>query len=107
MGKNILASTPLARQVIDELMRIGDGLPQSGRLALRKFSEHILNHRAAIASAPNLGPVEAALLVLLIVEHEKNNRIDNELFSRLESLEDKLALLIVEMQADAEADERI
>ena len=93
MGKTLLASTPLAQKVIAALEPLVSMLPWSKRLIFKRFSESILNHRAAIANATELTPIEAALVVLLVVERERNDSVHNEHFARIERLEDQLDAL--------------
>jgi hypothetical protein len=89
MGKNTLASTPLAHKVISMFDPLVAMLPWNKRLIFKRFKEYILNNRAAISEATELSPVEAALLVLLLAERERTDRVHNELYARIEKMEDE------------------
>ncbi len=86
MGRNFLSSTELVHQVIADLKPFADMLPPQDRLIFRQFSELALNHRAAIANAASLLPLEATLLILLLEEHKHTQRLYDELRAELERL---------------------
>jgi hypothetical protein len=54
-------------------------LPPHDRWILSKFYEYALNNRAAIANAASLMPLEATLLIILLEERKRTNRLLSEL----------------------------
>jgi hypothetical protein len=93
MGRNFLSSTELVHQVIADLKPFADMLPPHDRIIFRQFSELALNHRAAIANAASLMPLEATLLILLLEEHKHTQRLYDELrleLARLRKLAERL-----------------
>ncbi len=86
MGRNFLSSTELVHQVIADLKPFADMLPPQDRIIFRQFSELALNHRAAIANAASLMPLEATLLILLLEEHKHTKRLYDELRAELDRL---------------------
>jgi hypothetical protein len=86
VGRNFLSATELVHQVIADLKPFADMLPPQDRLVFNKFAEHALNSRAAIANATSLLPLEATLLILLLEEHKRNQRLYDELRAEIERL---------------------
>lgn len=86
MGRNFLSSTELVHQVIADLRPFAEMLPPQDRLIFNKFAEYALNNRAAIANATSLLPLEATLLILLLEEHKRNQRLYDELRAEIERL---------------------
>jgi hypothetical protein len=86
MGRNFLSATELVHQVIADLKPFAEMLPPQDRLIFDKFAEYALNNRAAIANAASLLPLEATLLILLLEEHKRNQRLYNELCTEVERL---------------------
>lgn len=86
MGRNFLSATELVHQVIADLKPFTEMLPPQDRLIFNKFAEYALNNRSAIANAASLLPLEAVLLILLLEEHKRNQRLYNELHTRIEEL---------------------
>ncbi|HEY6071974.1 MAG TPA: hypothetical protein VIV15_00935 [Anaerolineales bacterium] len=86
MGRNFLSSTELIHQVIADLKPFVEMLSPQDRIIFNKFSEHALNHRAAIANAASLLPLEATLLILLVEEHKRNQRLHDQLRAEIAKL---------------------
>ncbi len=86
MGRNFLSATELVHQVIADLKPFAEMLPPQDRLIFGKFAEYALNNRAAIANAASLLPMEATLLILLLEEHKRNQRLYTELQMEIEGL---------------------
>ena len=93
MGRNFPSSTDLVHQVIADLKPFADMLPPQDRLVFRQFSELALNHRFAIANAASLMPLEATLLILLLEEHKRSQRLYDELRAELHRLKQALQRL--------------
>ena len=86
MGRNFPSATQLVHEVIGELKPLSEMLPSHDRWILTKFYEYALNNRAAIANAASLMPLEATLLIILLEERKRNNRLLSELQAEIETL---------------------
>ena len=86
MGRNFPSATQLVHEVIGELKPLADTLPPHDRWILTKFYEYALNNRAAIANAASLMPLEATLLIIVLEERKRTNRVISELQAEIEKL---------------------
>jgi hypothetical protein len=86
MGRNFPSATQLVHEVIGELKPLADMLPPHDRWILTKFYEYALNNRAAIANAASLMPLEATLLIIVLEERKRTNRVVSELQAEIEKL---------------------
>jgi len=99
MGRNFPSATQLVHEVIGELKPLSEMLPPHDRWILSKFYEYALNNRAAIANAASLMPLEATLLIIVLEERKRTNRVINELQAEIEKLKKD------QKQLEQEADE--
>jgi hypothetical protein len=76
MGRNFPSATELIRQLTGELKQAGDVLGPVERHIIQEWCEYAMNNRAAIANAASLHPVEMLLVMLLIEEHKKGERVE-------------------------------
>jgi hypothetical protein len=97
VGRSLPSATQLAFDEFAELRPLYGALRRSDQLILDRFFEQLLQHRAAIANATSLLPMEVMPLVLLLEERKRNNRMYDELCGQIDRLERKLRQL--EMQA--------
>jgi hypothetical protein len=82
-----LSPTALVHKLIDELMFLSENMIyQSHQRVIEKFRDIILNNRTAISDTTNLLPLEAALFVIQVVEHENTFHDINELHQRIDRL---------------------
>ena len=81
-----LSPTALVYKVVDELLALADYLSPNQQRIVKKFCDVLLNNRSAIADATNLLPLEAALVVIQVEEHENMNYEVSELHKRLDEL---------------------
>lgn len=86
MGRNFASATELARQLVAELDEVGVVLPLVERQILKEFTEFTLNNRAAIANAASLNPLEIMLILVLVDEHKRMERMNYELRTEIERL---------------------
>ena len=86
MGRNFPSATQLVHVVIGELKPLADMLPPHDRWILTRFYEYALNNRAAIANAASLMPLEATLLIIVLEERKRTNRVVSELQAEIERL---------------------
>jgi hypothetical protein len=83
-----LSPTALVHKLIDELMFLSDNMIyQSHQRVIEKFRDIILNNRTAISDTTKLLPMESALFVIQVVEHENTFHEINELHQRIDGLE--------------------
>ena len=100
MGRNFPSATQLVHEVIGELKPLSEMLPPHDRWILTKFYEYALNNRAAIANAASLMPLEATLLIIVLEERKRTNRVISELQAEIEKLKKD------RKQLEQEADEQ-
>jgi hypothetical protein len=101
MGRNFPSATQLVHEVIGELKPLADMLPPHDRWILTRFYEYALNNRAAIANAASLMPLEATLLIIVLEERKRTNRVVSELQAEIEKLKkDRMQL---QQERDEEA----
>ena len=83
MAPKNLSPTELAHKIIAELIPLADMLSPSDRRIIKRFCEYILQNRVSISNATSLLPLEAALVVVQVEEHENNNYQFSDLRSQL------------------------
>ena len=86
MAPKNLSATELAHKIIAELMPLADMLSPSDRRIIKRFCEYILQNRVSISNATSLLPLEAALVVVQVEEHENNNYQFSDLRNQLQEL---------------------
>ena len=94
MAPKNLSTTELAHKLIGELMPLADMLAPSDRRIIKRFCEYILQNRVSISNATALLPLEAALVIIQMEEHEKNNYAYIELHKQIEELRQKVERLV-------------
>jgi hypothetical protein len=83
-----LTPTGLAHKLISELKILADlFIYKNHQKIIKKFFDYILEHRSSIAAATNLLPLESALVVIQVKEHENIYHEINELHQRIDNLE--------------------
>ena len=100
MGRNFPSATQLVHEVIGELKPLADMLPPHDRWILTRFYEYALNNRAAIANAASLMPLEATLLIIVLEERKRTNRVVGELQAEIEKLKKDRRQLQQEMDGE-------
>lgn len=80
-------------QQVDEVRPLYDALRRSDQLILDRLFEEISQHRAAIANAANLLPLEIMLLLSLLEGRKKSARTYDELYGKLERLQGEIEIL--------------
>jgi hypothetical protein len=81
-----LSPTALVSKVAGELMALADYLSPNQQRIIKRFCDVLLNNRTAVADATNLLPLEAALVVIQVEEHENTNYEISELHKRIDEL---------------------
>ena len=89
MGRTLPPASQLILQQIDEIKPLYEALRRSDQLILDQIFEDINPHRAAIANAANLLPLEAMLILALLEQHKKFSRIIDELHREIDALKPK------------------
>ncbi len=90
MGRSILPVTQLLFEQIKEVKPLYGALRRGDQLILDDMFELVRQHRAAIANAANLLPLEAMLMLMLMEERKRNNRIRHEIYGELRELRDQI-----------------
>lgn len=106
MGRNTLSTTALAHKLIADLKPLSHMLAPNEHRIVEKFFNVILQQRVAIAEATDLLPLEAALVVLLVEEHRRNDA-DNlslyeELHRQIQELRGEIEMLTSMVMLDKE-----
>ncbi len=83
MGRSLPPVTQLVLQQVDEVRPLYDCLRRSDQLILDRIFEEIGVHRAAIANAANLLPLESMLILALMEERKRSIHLESVL-QRLE-----------------------
>jgi len=86
-----LSPTALVNELIDDLMFLSENMifPKHQRI-IRKFCDIILNNRTAVSDTTNLLPLETALFVIQVMEHEDTNYEISEVHNRMDTLNKRL-----------------
>ncbi len=87
MSTDFLSTTELMHQVLADLKPFTEMLPPQDRLIFGKLMDYVLNNRAAIVEPASLLPLEATLLILLLEEHKRIQRLYSELCAEIERLQ--------------------
>ena len=89
MGRTLPPASQLILQQIDEIKPLYEALRRSDQLILDHIFEEISPHRAAIANAANLLPLESMLLLALLEQHKTLTHTVAELYRELDILKSK------------------
>jgi hypothetical protein len=94
-NNNNLTPTGLAHKLITELQILSDLLTtKNKKRVIKKFGDYILENRSPIAEATHLLPLEAALVVIQVQEHENMHHEITELYKyvdeRIKQLESQI-----------------
>jgi len=81
-----LSTTELAHKLIADLKPILEVIVPSDQRIIEKFCEYVLKQRVPIANATDLLPLEAALVLIQLEEHKKNNHEFTEIHNQLQEL---------------------
>ena len=87
MGRSLPPASQLILNQIAELKPIYGALRRSDQLALDAIFDLVQQHRAALANAANLLPLEALLVLVLLEEHKRLSHIQDELQAEIQRLE--------------------
>lgn len=93
MGRTLPPASQLVLQQVDEVRPLYDALRRSDQLILDRIFEEIGPHRAAIANAANLLPLEAMLVLSLMEERKKFSRTCDELYEEMARLRREIEAL--------------
>ena len=76
-----------------EIESLQGALRRSDQLILNAMFDGIQQHRAAIANAASLLPLEAILLLMLMEERKREERIHAELYKEIQQLRQMIETL--------------
>jgi len=87
MGRSLPPASQLILNQIAELKSIYGALRRSDQLAMDEIFDVVQQHRAALANAATLLPLEALLVLALLEEHKRANRLYDELEGEIRRLQ--------------------
>jgi hypothetical protein len=90
MGRTLPPATQMILQQVDEVRPLYDALRRSDQLILDRIFEEIGQHRAAIANAANLLPLETMLVLSLLEQRKKFIHTYDELHAEMGKLQSKI-----------------
>lgn len=93
MGRTLPPVTQLVQAQIAEVKSLREALRRSDQLILDDFFDSIQQHRAAIANAASLLPLEAMLLLILMEERKREAYLHSEFQKELERLQQEIRKL--------------
>jgi hypothetical protein len=85
-----LSPTALVDKLIGELQQLAEYLDSNQQRIINRFCDVLLNYRTAVSDATNLLPLEAALFVIQVDEHQQTNYEISELHKRLDEVTQEL-----------------
>jgi len=103
MGRSLPTASQLILKQIAGLKPIYGALRRSDQLALNEILDLIQQHRAAVANAANLLPLEAELVLTLLEEHQRAAHIREEPHGELEGLRREILQLVPDSPSEASA----
>ncbi len=86
MNRGFNAATELMRQVLDDLKPFAEVLSLQDRMIYAEFTENELSGRVSSVNAGSLLSLEAALIVILLEEQKRTQRLYNELCAEIRRL---------------------
>jgi hypothetical protein len=89
MGRNLPSATQLAFDQIAELESFYGALGRQDQLILDKLFEFVVQHRATIANASSLLPMNVAILAVLIEMNKKTGNAIDELQGTIQELQER------------------
>ena len=93
MGRTLPPVTQLVFSQISEVKSLYAALRRSDQLVLDDFFDSVQQHRAAIANAASLLPLEAMLLLMLMELRKRDAGIHTELYQEMERLRQEIRAL--------------
>jgi hypothetical protein len=93
MGRTLPPAAQLILGQVQEVRPLYDALRRSDQLILDRIFDEISQHRAAIANAANLLPLEAMLVMSLLEQRKKFTRTYDELYRELDRLQGEIETL--------------
>ncbi len=86
MGSDFHAATELMHQVLGDLKLFTEVLSPQDRLIFTESAEYALSGRTSSVNADSLLSLEAALIVILLEEQKRTQRLYHELCAEIERL---------------------
>ena len=103
MGRSLPPASQLILNQVAELKPIYGALRRSDQLALDEIFDLVQQHRAAVANAASLLPLEAVLVLVLLEEHKRATHIREEFQAVLEALRRETLRLSLDHSSEASA----
>jgi hypothetical protein len=86
MGRSLPSVTWMLQEQVADVEPLRDALRRSDQLILNAMFDEIQQHRAAIANAASLLPLESILLLMQLEERKREERIHAELRREIQEL---------------------
>lgn len=90
MGRSLPSVTLMLKDQVDEVESLRGALRRSDQLVLEAIFDGVQQHRAAIANAASLLPLEAMLVLMLMEERKREDRIHAELTQEIRQLRQRV-----------------
>jgi hypothetical protein len=101
MGRSLPPASQLILNQVAELKPMYGALRRSDQLALDEIFDLVQQHRAAVANAASLLPLEAVLVLVLLEEHKRATHLRKEFQVELESLKREILQLSLDRPSEA------
>ena len=86
MVEHSRSATELVHQVVTDLRPLTEVLSPQDHSILTEFSEYALEDQSAIVNTASLLPLESTLLIVLLEEHKRTQRLYDDLSTEIERL---------------------
>ncbi len=86
MGRSLPSITLLLQNQAKEIEALRDALRRTDQILLDSLLDEVQQHRAAIANAASLLPLEAMLLLMLVEGRKREDKIQAELTREIREL---------------------
>ena len=86
MDENSHSAVELVHQVISDLRPLTEGLSSQDHSILSEFTEYALSDQSVMINPVGLLPLESTLLVVLLEEHKRAQRLNDDLSAEIERL---------------------
>ncbi len=90
MGRSLPSVTLMLQNQAEEVKSLHDALRRTDQLILDSLLDEVQQHRAAIANASNLLPLESMFVLMLLEERKREERTHAELIQEIQELRHKV-----------------
>ena len=86
MGRTIPAITQVIFEEVEEVRPLYEGLRRSDQLILDDIFDSVIQHKAALANTGALFPLEVMLILMLLEERKRMDKLHDELFQAVKKI---------------------